>query len=109
MAPRQDGPVVKAAQQALETGDVNLVLLWVRPEDKPEIGTVFAETLLVRKQSGEARELADRFFQRAGDGQWTSCRQAAPTFPAPGGAGLVQPPAAGTVIPGPAPAGAPRP
>jgi tetratricopeptide (TPR) repeat protein len=48
-------------------------------------------------------ELADRFFQRAGDGAWSGCRQAAPTFPPPGGAGLVQPPSAGTVVPGPGP------
>jgi hypothetical protein len=70
-----DGPVVKAAQKALETGDVNLVLLWVRPEDEPEIRTAFDQTLLVRKQSAQAQELADRFFfetlvrvHRAGEG-----------------------------------------
>ena len=32
-----DGPVVKAAQKALETGDLNQVLIWVRPQDEDEI------------------------------------------------------------------------
>jgi Family of unknown function (DUF6448) len=32
-----DGPVVKAAQKALETGNVNLVLIWVRKNDEGEI------------------------------------------------------------------------
>jgi hypothetical protein len=57
-----DGPVVKAAQKALETGTVNLVLLWVRPEDELEIRAAFDRTLQVRNQSVEARELADHFF-----------------------------------------------
>jgi tetratricopeptide (TPR) repeat protein len=30
-------------------------------------------------------ELAERFYQRAGTGEWTACRQAAPTLGAPGG------------------------
>jgi Tfp pilus assembly protein PilF len=44
-------------------------------------------------------DLAQRFFQRAGEGEWSACRQAAPQFP-PGQPGMVQPPAAGTVVPG---------
>ena len=31
------GPVVTAAPKALETGDVNQVLIWVRPQDDDEI------------------------------------------------------------------------
>jgi hypothetical protein len=54
--------VVKAAQRALEAEEVNLLLLWVRPEDEPEIRTGFDRTLLVRKQSAQAQELADHFF-----------------------------------------------
>ena len=30
-----DGPVVTAAEQALETGDVNLVLIWVSKNTRP--------------------------------------------------------------------------
>jgi tetratricopeptide (TPR) repeat protein len=42
-------------------------------------------------------ELAARFFQRAGQGDWTACQQAAPTFPP------------GTVPPGALPPGATQP
>ncbi len=71
-----DGPVVKAAQQALATGNVNLVLPWVRTADEGEIRQAFAKTLAVRKLNPEARELADLYFfetlvrvHRAGEGQ----------------------------------------
>jgi hypothetical protein len=70
-----DGPVVKAAQQALAKGDVNLVLIWVPANDEAEIRKVFAKTLAVRKLNAEARELADLYFfetlvriHRAGEG-----------------------------------------
>ncbi|HEX9106699.1 MAG TPA: DUF6448 family protein, partial [Longimicrobiales bacterium] len=36
-----DGPVVKAARQALATGDVARVLIWVRTQDEPEIRAAF--------------------------------------------------------------------
>lgn len=71
-----DGPVVKAAQKALESGNVNFVLLWVPEKDEGEIRTAFAKTLAVRKLGADARELADRFFfetvvriHRAGEGE----------------------------------------
>ncbi|HET7215860.1 MAG TPA: DUF6448 family protein, partial [Terriglobia bacterium] len=32
-----DGPVVKAARQALESGNVNIVLIWVQKEDEGEV------------------------------------------------------------------------
>ena len=57
-----DGPVVKAAQKAIETANVNLVLIWVQKSDEPEIRTAFQETLSVRKLGAEARELSDRYF-----------------------------------------------
>lgn len=70
-----DGPVVKAAQKALETGDVNLVLIWVQKSDELEIRKTFEQTFAVRRLSPEARELADRYFfetlvriHRAGEG-----------------------------------------
>lgn len=31
-----DGPVVQAAQKAIATGDVNLVLIWVQKRDEDE-------------------------------------------------------------------------
>jgi hypothetical protein len=71
-----DGPVVKAAQKALATGNVNLVLIWVRKQDEAEIKKTFQKTLAVRKLNAEAKELADlHFFEtvvrihRAGEGE----------------------------------------
>jgi hypothetical protein len=57
-----DGPVVKAAQKALASGDVNLVLIWVQKEDEAEIRRAFDRTLAVRKLGVEARDLADMYF-----------------------------------------------
>lgn len=70
-----DGPVVRAAQKALASGDVNLALVWVQKGDEKEIRQAFERTLSVRKLSAEGRELADRYFfetlvrvHRAGEG-----------------------------------------
>ena len=70
-----DGPVVKAAQRALETRNPAFVLIWVQERDEPEIRKAFEQTLAVRALSSQARELADRFFfetlvrlHRAGEG-----------------------------------------
>ena len=70
-----DGPVVKAAQRALETRNPAFALIWVQQKDEHEIRTVFEQTLAVRGLSPQAKELADRFFfetvvrlHRAGEG-----------------------------------------
>jgi len=57
-----DGPVVTAAKNALETGNVNLVLIWVQENDTEYIKNVFNHTLKVRKLGEDAQKLADRFF-----------------------------------------------
>jgi hypothetical protein len=64
-----DGPVVKAAQRALETRNPALVLMWVQEKDAPEIVTAFAHTLAVRELSPQAKELADRFFFETSGGR----------------------------------------
>jgi hypothetical protein len=71
-----DGPVVKAAEKALDTQNLDLVLVWVRPEDETEIRTAFNKTLTVRTLGQVAKDLADRFFyetlvrvHRAGEGE----------------------------------------
>jgi len=71
-----DGPVVKAAQKALESGNVNLVLIWVQREYEKEIRIAFQNTLEVRELAPEAMELADSYFfetlvrlHRAGEGE----------------------------------------
>jgi hypothetical protein len=70
-----DGPVVQTARTALETGKLNPVLAWVRPQDEAEIAAAFARALAVRKAGPEARALADTWFfetvvrvHRAGEG-----------------------------------------
>lgn len=57
-----DGPVVKAAQEALKKGDVKLVLPWVAKKDEAEITAAFKDTLAVRKLGADAQRLADQFF-----------------------------------------------
>lgn len=70
-----DGPVVLAARAALSENNVNLVLIWVQPDDDGAITHAFERTLAVRKLNPEARELADMYFfetlvriHRAGEG-----------------------------------------
>ena len=70
-----EGPVVTDAKKALEKGDVNPVLKWVKKEQEGEIREAFKKTLAVRSKGPEAKELADRYFfetlvriHRAGEG-----------------------------------------
>lgn len=70
-----DGPVVGAARKALDSGNVNLVLVWVQKRDEAEIRKAFQRATVVRKAGAEAKELADHYFfetlvrlHRAGEG-----------------------------------------
>ena len=70
-----DGPVVKAAQEALTKNDVNLVLIWVGKSDEPEIRRAFDRSVAVRALGLQAKELAEAYFfetlvrlHRAGEG-----------------------------------------
>ena len=56
------GPVVTAAKNALNTGNVNLVLIWIQKEDEGLIKSAFANALEVRKLNTAAQELADNYF-----------------------------------------------
>ena len=57
-----DGPVVSAARQALDAGDVDLVLPFVHPGGEAEVRAMFEQVLPVRSLGPEARETADRLF-----------------------------------------------
>lgn len=57
-----DGPVVKAAQAALEKGDVTPVLKWVKPPQEAQVRAAFQKTLAVRGLGREAQDLADKYF-----------------------------------------------
>ena len=61
----EQGPVATAAHQALEKGNVKLILPYVKPEAENELTAAFKQSLEVRKAGGEARELADRHFIEA--------------------------------------------
>lgn len=70
-----DGPVVTAARQALEAGDVDLVLPFVPPSAEDEVRATFARVRPARDLGDAAREVADRLFfetvvrlHRAGEG-----------------------------------------
>lgn len=85
-----DGPVVKAAQKALLTKNVNLVLIWVQEKDEAAIKQAFRQTLAVRRLNREARDLADSYFfetlvrvHRAGEGEPFTGIEPAGTDPGP--------------------------
>lgn len=70
-----DGPVVTAARQALDVGDVNLVLPFVHSDGEDEVRAMFDKVKPVRGLSPQARETADLLFfetvvrvHRAGEG-----------------------------------------
>lgn len=70
-----DGPVVFDARKALDTGNINHALVWVKADGEKEIRDMFNQALAVRKAGGPAKELADAYFfetlvrvHRAGEG-----------------------------------------
>ena len=70
-----DGPVVRAAQRALEATSVTLVLPFVPRTAEREIVDTFNKVMAARRSSPAAREVADRHFfetvvrlHRAGEG-----------------------------------------
>jgi hypothetical protein len=70
-----DGPVAKAVQKALETGNVNLVLVYAPASAEAEIRAAFEKSRKVRGLGRDARALADEAFMetvirlhRAGEG-----------------------------------------
>lgn len=70
-----NGPVVKAARQALDSRDIRHALIWVQPANEPEIRSAFERALGVRALGVDAKALADRYFfetlvrvHRAGEG-----------------------------------------
>ena len=71
----RDGPVVKAAIQALETGNLNYVLIWIPRESEKELISIFEKTLRAGKAGKDAKDVAEDWFfenairlHRAGEG-----------------------------------------
>lgn len=70
-----DGPVVRAARQALDREDVTLILPYVHKAGEDEVRHAFELAVKARAQGPEARDLADLYFfetvvrvHRAGEG-----------------------------------------
>lgn len=57
-----DGPVIKDAEMALETNNVNLVLKWVTKEQEKEITTLFRKTFELRNGDKEVYEIVEKHF-----------------------------------------------
>lgn len=71
----RDGPVVKAALKALETGNLNYVLIWIPKESEEELKAMFEKAIRARTACSDARDVADDWFfenairlHRAGEG-----------------------------------------
>ncbi len=85
-----NGPVVAASRQALDRGDVRLVLPYVKPQAEPELTAAFERAIAARRAGSTAAEVADRWFfetavrlHRAGEGApYTGLKQAADIGPA---------------------------
>ncbi|OIO18208.1 MAG: hypothetical protein AUJ54_08660 [Ignavibacteria bacterium CG1_02_37_35] len=57
-----DGPVIKDAEKALETNNVNLVLKWVTKEQEKEIITLFQKTFELRNGDKDVYEIVEKHF-----------------------------------------------
>jgi len=57
-----DGPVIKDAEKALETDNVNLVLKWVSKEQEKEITPLFQKTYELRNGDKEVYEIVKKHF-----------------------------------------------
>lgn len=85
-----NGPVVAAARQALESGDLTPALKWIPQASETELRAAFGRALQVRASGAEARELADSYFfetlvrlHRAGEGEpYTGLKPATEVDPA---------------------------
>ena len=70
-----DGPVVADARTALDQNDITPILKWVSAKDEKAVRAAYDQAQVVRKQSTEAKALADMYFfetlvriHRAGEG-----------------------------------------
>lgn len=57
-----DGPVVTAAELALEMENINYIIPYVKKNFEGELREAFDRTIVVRELSGDAAEVADYWF-----------------------------------------------
>lgn len=59
---KMDGPVATAAIKALDTGNFQPIQIWVGKAQESELQSAFRQAAKVRKQSSDAKTLADQYF-----------------------------------------------
>lgn len=65
-----DGPVVKSAQRALDTKNVNYALAWVRQQDEAAVRRAFRSAVAARGESADRRFFENLVkLHRAGEGE----------------------------------------
>lgn len=57
-----DGPVVMDAKEALKSGNIDLVLIWITGEQEAELRTTFRKTMNIRDTNEDVRDVADTYF-----------------------------------------------
>jgi len=57
-----DGPVVQDAKEALKTGNIDLVLIWITDAQENELRETFRQTMNIRDTNEDVRNVADRYF-----------------------------------------------
>src|SRR5512137_1882159 len=57
-----DGPVVSAAREALSTGQVERVLIWVRKDDERAVRPAFEKARKARPAGAQPDSVGDRAF-----------------------------------------------
>jgi hypothetical protein len=57
-----DGPLVKDALKALETGKVDLVYKWIEPESEQEIADLFNKTFALKEGDKEIYSIVEKHF-----------------------------------------------
>ena len=57
-----DGPVIKDAEKAIETNNVNLVFKWVTKEQEKEITALFQKTYELRNGDKDVYEIVEKHF-----------------------------------------------
>lgn len=70
-----DGPAVKDAIRAMDTGNVNYALKWVQPKYEAEVSRAFRMSMKVKYINADTKNLAEQYFfeillrdHRAGEG-----------------------------------------
>ena len=70
-----DGPAVKDAIRAMDTGNVNYALKWVQPKYEAEVSRAFRMSMKVKDINADTKNLAEQYFfeillrdHRAGEG-----------------------------------------